>query len=202
MASWRRYWVATKQNHPAQGNRIWSILTERSYTGLSVAGIVRATLPALLMLLASLPMAAAQDSCRTEFTLVGKNDVNWHLPEGGGPNPRLTACPGEDITFHITVEGNLPHNFVVRADGAPPKTVLLEEGEAVDYVWRAPAEGTFAYVCELHAGPMRGTVDAAAAPLPSGSAPAAGGNDAPAPPLALLALATLGAALLARRRGA
>ena len=154
---------------------------------------------ALGLLLAAAPLATAQDNCQTSFTLVGKEDNKWYLAGSGAANPRLTACPGQEITFTIQVEGANPHNFLVQASGAPPVTETLNDGQETTYAWTAPASGNFQYICQIHGTIMAGTVDAAQQST-GGNGGGDGGNDTPGFEAATLALAGVAAVLLLRRK--
>lgn len=112
----------------------------------------------------------AAPDCPTEITLLGLDDLAWHLPEGGRANPPLNVCPSADITFTIIVpdtEG-IPHNFAVQAPDAPAPTTTLSAGDETTYVWSAPESGSFVYICTIHPQTMKGTVTA--------GAPATGGG--------------------------
>ena len=116
---------------------------------------------------ALVPAALAQDSCRAEFTLVGKPDLRWYLADQPEANPRLTACPEQTVVFTLMTEGSTPHDFVIRAPDAPSATAAFTEGEEPTiYAWHTPHEGSFTYICTIHGPVMSGTIDVAAQSAP------------------------------------
>lgn len=160
------------------------------------------TFVTLGLLVAAVPAATAQDACQTAFTLVGKEDLNWYLEGGTAPNPTLTGCPGDAITFTLEVEGGVPHNFAIQGvDGAPPATDPFSEGDTQTYEFTAPASGSATYICTIHPSTMKGTINFAETAGANGD----GGNgentnDSPGFGIAFLVLAAVGAALVLRRK--
>ncbi|HEX2022733.1 MAG TPA: hypothetical protein VHH36_08460 [Candidatus Thermoplasmatota archaeon] len=150
----------------------------------------------ILLGLAAVPVASAQEACKTSFTLVGKEDSKWYLDGAGAANPTLTACPSSAITFTVRTEGSLPHNFQVQ--NGPEATATLGDGEEATYTWNSGAAGSSAtYVCLLHGTGMSGRINVAQT-----AGAATGGDEKKSPGLELagLAIALAGAALVLRRK--
>lgn len=162
---------------------------------LLVAGLVLALTPAF---------AQSGEACKTKFDLTGREDFKWYLSDGGAANPTLTACPGEEITITITQKGTAPHNIKVDASNAPPATGVTKEDLEQLYTFTAPASGTAKYICELHAPGMAGTFDFAlkSSTHPGGSSETSKTNSTPGIEVVGVAVAVVGAALLASRRRA
>lgn len=153
------------------------------------------------LLVAAVPAATAQDACQTAFTLVGKEDLNWYLESGTAPNPTLTGCPDETITFTLEVEGGVPHNFAIQGvAGAPPATDPFTEGDTQTYEFTAPASGSATYICTIHPSTMKGTINFASTSGGNGGGNGENTNDSPGFGIAFLALAAVGAALVLRRK--
>lgn len=143
------------------------------------------------------PTAGAQEACKTEFSLVGKTDLNWH-DAAGAINPTLTACPDSDVVFSISIEGATPHDFEIQGtDVSIP--AMSEEGVTETATWSTPASGTFTYICNIHPQTMTGTINVAQTAT-GGDNGGDGSNDSPGFGIVLVGIAGIAAALLARRK--
>lgn len=120
----------------------------------------------------------------------------------------LNVAPGDEVTW--TNEDSMPHTVTSTWDGGKSFDITLKGGES--FTWTFTDEGSFTIHCRPHAymdeesGTMQGmtmTVDVAAGSSGgAGFAPAGklGGANVPAPAIALVIVALLGATLLLRRR--
>lgn len=121
----------------------------------------------------------AADDCPKQITLLGLDDLQWHLTAEGPGNPRLNVCASAEVTFEVVIPDTeaVPHNFAVEGPGAnaPPVSATFSPGESVTYTWTTPESGSFTYICKIHPQTMKGTVTvgAAATPAPGGE----GGGD-------------------------
>jgi MYXO-CTERM domain-containing protein len=145
--------------------------------------------------LAALP-ASAQDAGQTTFALETHSEAGsgyFTLAGETARNPTLVVPAGETITVTLTaMDGDGVHN--IQVDGASASEYVQAEGDEVIYTFTAPASGTKQYFCFPHrSAGMGGTVQVAG----SETTPE---NGSPALPLAGLAVALLGAALLLRRK--
>lgn len=121
----------------------------------------------------------------------------------------LDVAPGDEVTW--TNEDSMPHTVTSTWDAGGSFDITLKGGES--FTWTFPDEGSFAVHCRPHAymdeetGTMQGmtmSIDVAAGSDGGGSglAPAGklGGANVPAPAIALVIVALLGATMLLRRR--
>lgn len=155
------------------------------------------TLLAVGLALAATP-AHAQETGQTSFVL------ETHTEGGSGyftlegqtaRNPTLVVPAGETIT--ITLKGLDVGVHNIQVDGASASDYVQAAGDEVQYTFTAPASGSKQYWCVPHKGAgMIGQVQVAGSATNGGE----GGNDTPGLPLAGLAIALVGAALLLRRK--
>jgi hypothetical protein len=111
------------------------------------------------------------------FTLVPLNvggDWMWALEGQTRPNPPLVVQPGAQVTLIIKqneASAGTPHNLEV---GTAPKQKtpnIVDPGDTETLTFTAPATaGTLAYVCLIHAGSMKGTIQIRTADAGGGGA--------------------------------
>lgn len=75
----------------------------------------------------------------------------------GAKNPTITVQPGQQVTFKLTSVTGV-HNLNL---GGLAKTALASDGETVEVVWTAPAEGgRIEYWCDPHkSAGMKGVIN-------------------------------------------
>lgn len=147
--------------------------------------------------LAALP-ATAQDAGQTSFTLqtYTEGGSGYFTIEGQtARNPTLVVPAGETIT--ITLKGTDAGVHNVQVEGADASEYVQAATDEIIYTFTAPASGSVGYWCVPHKGAgMAGTVQVAG----SEATPEDAGNGSPGLPLAGLAAALVGVALLLRRK--
>ena len=139
--------------------------------------------------------ALAQTGGQTSFTLVGKEDQKWYLDGQTAANPTIEIAPSQTITVTMKQEGTIPHNLKVGENEA--SEITQDDGQTIQYTFTSPASGTLAYICELHAGTMKGTMRVFGT---QSGGNGGGENGTPGLGLAGIGIAVLGAVLLFRRR--
>jgi uncharacterized cupredoxin-like copper-binding protein len=154
--------------------------------------------------LAAVP-ANAQTGGQTSFTL------ETHTEGGGGyftlegqsaRNPTLNVAPGQQITVTIRGTDDGVHNICFQTNDKCSEYVQAA-GETQTLTFTAPASGNGQYYCLPHKGAgMVGTVSAGGSGGNNGGNDGGngGGNDTPGLPVAAIAIALVGAALLLRRK--